>query len=378
MDPNTQGTIGKKWYTSAILVPFLIVAAIFVYFLVTQMDTDSEADVEKTQSSTSGLELALNMTHFIESTLTPENVFTLRYTCSLTPNGMCVPEGTDSSSNEGNGPVPHSGYAILSFYNTGNKTNNPEMAERSRILTDTMVDRCKDDTLYCEWNFFPLYRFAIDTGDAKYKNAMLSITDTLLKDYTYDEYISNNIPSKLNMIYEVSGDEKFKDKLVEIAEETLATPLENRNDNDFVYLSDSGYAVREGSIQTVWGIYIPAYLATKNAAYRDAARDYFLNAELAEKAQYTSVAGVTALVKGVEALTAMETIDPQYAPFYKDEAHKIMQYLIQQFVDTPENEKATADYGVIVGTEKLVNMTGWVASTLANEMPEEIFTYSRY
>ena len=351
----------------AIIIPFLIVGTVVGILIINQLTSNESGSSDATIEipTQKGLVLAEQIIASVHATIPLNGNMPLYYECALTPNGECTETLVDAPQRESS--------VIMALHEIGTRLGNTTYTTTARRLVDASLILCeKGELSHCEWQFLAFDAFYAITGDERYKKAMLKTDEILLADYSYEELVDRTIPARIYRLYDVTGDKKYLDRLVTIADETLRVPLDERTNNAFIYFSGD-YQVRERSLQTIWAIYVPAYEATGDEKYLRAAQEFFAEANVGERARYRSIGGVAAMLLGSDALFTLAKLDPENAAFYRSEATGLLSDVLQASTDTAENEKATGDYMVIVEKTKYVNLTGFLALQLATYTPDQLY-----
>ena len=256
---------------------------------------------------------------------------------------------------------PHMGYATMSLDHVGRAMNDDRLVNKAKKLIDQSVENCEKDARYCEWNFFPLHYYAKTTGDARYRASMLKVADTIMGDRPMRELVGNNLPVKLWLLYDVTKDETYRERLTELADEQLAVYPRDRQNDDIVYSYEGG-DVRAYDIPIIWSLYLPAYKATGDAKYLKPTTDFFDATRLEDNVdKFWSISATGDLVKAIEALLDIAEADSARHDAYRAKAQTIVDILLKERWDTPENVLVNGDNGLLVSpTEKATNIQGWL------------------
>ncbi|HEY4487865.1 MAG TPA: hypothetical protein VI483_03835, partial [Candidatus Paceibacterota bacterium] len=232
---------------------------------------------------------------------------------------------------------------------------------------------CQDDSRFCEWNFFPLHLYYKATGDQKYKDAMMKVVGSVMKERPLKELIDNNIPVKWWRLYDATGDELYKDHLIAIADKELSTRTAQKNLGKTVYTTDGGYEVKSYDMPIIWALYVPAYLASKDERYLRFIQDFYKAAEIEKNTNYFWGATDTGnLIKGLEAMLMVAPEDPENAEMYRTKVKTALEALMKDRWDTPENKKFNGDYGFLVSpTAKATNIQGWIIALFMTLQDEQ-------
>ena len=384
MDPNYGNNSNeitkshRSWLWIAIVIPFLVVGIVVGILITTQIrsakiDADMQTQIREVPTA-SGTALSEKIaTSFIVPAQREDGSFVLTYDCNnTTANEPCIPQESQ------NFPQWES-MAIIALQLVGESTNNQTLVERAQKSLERSLNLCLsgEDERYCSWQLFAFHEYFMRTQDERYVRAMELAQERLLADYPYATLVDNNIPITLQLLYEATGKEVYKDRLVTHADATLATPLHERKENNFIYFS-ADYPVRERSLQTIWAVYVPAYEATGDRKYLEAAREFFLQANIGQRARYLSIGGIAALLKGADALFTLAELDPEHASFYNQEGTAILANVIRDSLDSTENRKVNGDYALITSSNtKTTNLSAFLAILLQKHAPEHMFELLR-
>ena len=304
------------------------------------------------------LQIAADAARFVDASLNEKTgTYDLFFTCSSDKETCNVL--TDPSR------PPHMGYAIMSLDHVGRATGDARLVNKAKLLIDQAVEKCGADQRYCEWNFFPLHYYAKTTGEGRYREAMLKISDKIMAERPVRELLDNNLGIKLWLLYDVTKDEKYRERLTRLADEQLETyPVERLND-PLVYEDDGGN-VYLYDLPIMWALYVPAYNATKDAKYLEPVTEFFDSARLEKHLwSFWNVSATGNLVKGIETLLDISDADPARRDAYRAKARILADSLMRERWDTPERPLVNGDYGLLVSpTEKATNVQGWLIHSL--------------
>ncbi len=323
-----------------------------------------QKEAPRVELSYTGEELAKKIESFLAKAQKEDGSFNLFYVCSALLEEGCLPEQVES-------PL-HAGQIILAFYDLFLATGDTAYKEKADLGMKFVMEKCPEDPLMCEWNFFPLYVYYKDTQDPQYLEGMLSVSEKFLADKPFfNDFVDGNTGVKLAMLYDVTGDVKYRDRLDRAAEQALnLDQVLAENGNKLVYTVDD-FAVRTRAVQTVWATLIPAYKATGKQEYLQASQDFFDKADTLSNldAYDGGFAGTFALVVAVDTLTEISELSGGVNS-YLQEARSIAQKLIDEQLDTAETPKFTGDYGFLFvklednSNAKGTLLTGWLVRLL--------------
>lgn len=315
-----------------------------------------------------GLEIAKKTAQFIDTTIKEDGSFQLYYRCNATPQPICTPK-------EQEGPQ-HSGYIILFYNDLFEKTKEPSYKTKADKAMELFLGKCAQSSDYCQSNFFPLFAYYKTTGDKRYLDGMLRVSDTFLEDKPLTDYVGTNAGIKLANLYEATEEKKYLDKLTKIADEILAGKLDSDQSNQIIYYEEQ-VPIRFWLFHSIWSVYLPAYTSTKNPLYLQAAQDAFAKANIPAHYDYFKPQARSSfeLVFAIESLTSLAQLTGQET--YKSQAKILAQKLLIDLWDSPENKKYTGDYGFLSqfssdkDSKETLN-TAWIAR-LFLKMDEEEF-----
>lgn len=309
----------------------------------------------------SGLEVAEKTASFLSKTFLPDGRMLGGFKCDPSEVEKCTPYEVS--------PVqPHVGQAIYSFFNLAEVTGNQWYREKSDKAINSVLDRCDKDKKICEWNYFPLAHYYEKTKEEKYlTRGMLPPSEQFLTMPTYDAIIGN-VGHKLASLYNATGDIRFKNRLIEIADEEIA---KGNSTDPFV------------SMSAVWSVYLPLYKITNNLKYLIAAEDFFDTHEIMRETNFEPFKnlGITQVsLKGVDGLLGLAEISKKKEA-YRAQAHTVLQEAIYKLWDTPEALKFDGDYGFLdtplpddLSTISEANDNRPHKSTLLNGWMTKLFT----
>lgn len=304
-------------------------------------------------SRVSANEVATMTAKFVDSALDEKTgTFNLFFECDR-GNGTCAPINNDEP--------PHMGYSIMSLKLVGEETGNTAYITKADTILKTALERCETDTKYCEWNFFPLFHYYKETGDPLYRDAMVKLGDLLLAERSFGDLVSQNIPVKWWRLYDITKEEKYKDRLLIMADKVLENPISDLTKTKEVYTT-GGFSVDNMVTQTIWAVVVPAYRVSNDEKYLAFAETYFDKAKIEDNADkfLVSQTGAAALIKGLEAILDISSLDASQSSTYMARAKKISEFILQKGWDTPNRKLANGDYGILVSpTRKATNLQGW-------------------
>lgn len=354
----TKWTMLNRW----LIAVFGIIVLLAALYMFTARDTSQDL----MGKDATGLSIATDAVRFVDSAL-DENTgyFHLTYECS-SESAACTPVDDPDKP-------PHSGYAILSLKRVGGASGNEAMAAKADTVLDKAIERCQSDSRFCEWNFFPLHIYYKETGDQKYKDAMMKVVESVMKERPLKELIDNNIPVKWWRLYDATGEERYKKHLLDIADKELAERTAQKTLGKTVYTTKGNYEVRSYDMPVIWALYVPAYLASKDERYLRFIQDFYEAADIENNTNYFWGATDTGnLIKGLEAMLMIADEDASRADMYRTKVRVALEALMKDRWDTPDNKKFNGDYGFLVSpTGKATNIQGWIIALFMSLKDEE-------
>jgi len=304
-------------------------------------------------------QVAVDMVGFVDKALNEKSgIFHLFFSCNENQKN-CVPFSPDST--------PHMGYAIISLKKVGEIIGNDGYTKKADAILHTAIERCEtEDTIYCEWNFFPLYEYYLATGDTVYKNSMTKLGEVLLEESTFKKMVEDNVPVKWWRLYEITNDEAYKIRLIALADEVLNKPIEDLTATTDLYTAN-GFKVDDMTIKTIWAVVIPAYKVSQDERYLSYAKDFFSQAsvEHAVPEILAHQGGMGTAVKALESMIWISDLDPSISLDYRTKATKLAESVINESWDSPKRPIINGDYGLLSGSMiKATNIQGWFIVSL--------------
>jgi len=345
---------------------FLALLAVFSLVLIYVLyDFFAGKDERKPLLELSGVEIAQRTAQFLDMSSKPNGMFVIRY--------QCDPESREEKKCR-EAPIeepPHTGQIILAYYELTKRTGDNTYKEKADKALEVSIKLCHElDKNYCEWNFFPLYRYYKDTGDKKYLDAMLAVSGRFLDDKVpLKDAVGGNYGNKLAMLYEVTSERKYIDRLRHVADEVLNRGIESTDQKKPLY-EDNGFIVKVGSFQAVWSVYLPAYSATKDEKYLIAAKDFYDKANLkVHLRELRRRLDIQNFAKIIDSLLILAEMENNQNSRYRDDALALMRSVVLHLWDSEEEVKFDGDYGFLSNFKKGENtkatlMSGWVAQEL--------------
>ena len=232
---------------------------------------------------------------------------------------------------------PHLGQAIYSYALLAKATGDQTFKGKADRAINYVLDGCDTDVRMCEWNFFPLAQYYQETKEDKYlTRGMLRPAEGFLMAHP-QALINTNAGHKLASLYQATGDERFKNKLLELAESELKPESASNIPEAYSY-----------AIQVVWSIYIPAYNITQDPKYLTAAKSFFERFDVVQNIdKFKTIQTASIGVKAADALIALSGLDNEKKVAYRSQAHVVLQNILDNQWDTPERKIFNGDYGLI-------------------------------
>lgn len=348
-----------------IIVLTLSIAVLLILFVYQKSDTLNDDLVENV--TVTGTSVASNVAKFIENAQKTDGGFVSRYQC----------EGSECIELANNVDVPPTGYSITGLLMGAILSNNPEMRSNSDIAIDNVLRKCENDLRVCERNFYALQTYYEITGDNKYKEAIINtgeyIMDTM-ESNTTESLLYKNTYKKLEYLYKLTDDEAYKETVLSTTNEWLSEWPSNVEGQ--VIYENSGYPVMYHMPITVNGLFLPAYRLSGDKKYLNAATNFFDQASIAENLnELWWEGGMIFMLNSVEGLMALDlVISEDIIGTYGSEARIIIGEIIGWQYDSPDRPLYNSDHGIrtgILDTEPLpgvnyknVNLNGWFITAL--------------
>ncbi len=363
MNPDSNSTSNRIPIIVGILVVVVLIVASYVLFT---FQSRVPANQVAFQSRVPANQVATMTVRFVDSALDEKTgTFNLFFACDK-EKGTCEP------SNDENLP-PHMGYAIMSLKRVGEETGNTAYVAKADAIIKITLERCETDIKHCEWNFFPIHDYYKSTGDSLYRDAMVKLGDSLLAKRPIGELINNNVPIKWERLYDVTQEKKYKNQLLALADEIMEKPIAGAKE---IY-TIGDFSVDDMLAQAMWAVVVPAYRVSKDPKYLVFAEDFFDKARIEDNVDkfLRFSAGISVLLKGLESILDISSLDTSRTSEYRDKAKKISGAFLQERWDTPERTLVNGDYGVIIHSttnSKTTNLQGWLTVLLLQLGEEKI------
>lgn len=292
------------------------------------------------ESKITGLEVAFKTSSFLDKTFRSDGSWVSGYSCDKSLLDQCILSTAEQT---------HTGQGILAYYFLAQAASNQAFKEKADSAINYVIERCNLDGRVCEWNYFPLAQYYQDTKDQKYLTRGLLIPAEAFLTRTDEGTVLGNLGMKLATLYGVTGDIRFRDRLLEVADLELKRRLGDQPHYD---------------TQVVWSVYLPAYRITGDRKYLVAAEEFFDGLDLPNNLILLKN-DATSVIKAIEVLLDLDGLSLKKG-IYKSQAKTVLQELLLQLWDTPKNTKFNGDYGFInnmTGNEKSdkpMLFNGWI------------------
>lgn len=296
----------------------------------------------------SGLEIAQRTAKFLDSTIKPDDTFHLLYNCHVESKDCALATNAEQVRN---------GQVILAYKDLFQETQDQSYKQKADKAMDSILKACQENDDYCIWNFFALYEYYKETNDQRYKSAMLKVADKGLEPgKPLISYLNLNAGNKIAILYDITGDKKYKEQLEKMAQDTLSGALDNATDNPVILKmsTDSGeFPIRKKSLHIMWDFYLPAYKVSGNSVYLQPIKEFFDNVHTPTQVSILFQAVTNSDLDEIAelALALSEDFTDGSIPTddiekYRLRARTILESLLV-FWDTPEHTLYTGDYGFL-------------------------------
>ena len=376
--PGVKLPGGNPIGISAIVL--IVVIIVGGYFLLQSSDVDltPQQDVETESTTLTGLHVAARIIGFLDQEAYLGGGKLLRgFNCSISIRDGCEEAHNEESILYGN--------VSLGFLRYAEATGEQTYRDRSQAVVDDLLNRCEEDLDSCLANFTAFYEYYTDTGEDKYLDAMERAAPLLLRDetYTLQDRLIGDFGTKLWMMYDVTDDEVYRDKLVGYANTGLLGII--NNNTPVLYTTAAGYDVNRPGPAVARTLYIPAYRATGNESYLRAAQDFFSQAELhrhiSDEEPYLNSSNALSAAEGLFELAELVPT-ASVAATYRQHARSIVEDLLQDRGDFEENIKYNGDGGFLSDhtnvdpNEKRTVTNGWLLEMVL-KLPDANFTLTK-
>lgn len=303
-----------------------------------------------------GLEVALKISTFLDKTLQPDGGMVAGFECDSTTH-ECSPIAVKNDKSNLTLDQTIYGYYVLAKI-SGDDTYQTN-ADRA---LDLVLDKCQKTVQVCAWNFLPLARYYFGTKEDRYLQGMLRPAEEFLV-MSNAEIIKQKVGHKLSSLYQATGEERYKKRLLEIADDELLSWPRGQEGVMATY-----------SIQVIWSIFLPAYDITHDQKYLSASEQFFDSFNLIK---YFERGGhIEAVMKGADALLSLSKAS-SHGAIYRTQAHAVLQEILNKSWDSPQNPQINGDYGFLstastdknTKTKMTIN-SGWLMrlfGTMADE-----------
>lgn len=308
-NPNSSSPNFLKW-TLLVLLAVAIIA--FGLFFLGNI---------KVKKQLTGFEVASKTSLFLDKTLQSDGSFLSGFICDDSLPDKCARVADVAE---------HSGQAILAYYFLGKTTGNLAFKEKADRAMSFALEKCKSDPRFCELNYFALMQYYRDTREDRYlSEGMLPVAPRFLT-LSDEEVVLEQVGTKFAGLFDVTGETRYKDRLLQVADSELLRGEENAGRADY-------------NMQLIWSVYLPAYRLTNDSKYLDAIEIFFNNLDATQFAQPYSMSKAASVWLDLWEATGNK--------IYKAKAHDIMQKMLTELWDSPYHPMFTADYGFIDTSE---------------------------
>lgn len=307
-----------------------------------------------------GFQIAKQTALFLDTTLKEDGDVEEVYECKVGEN-LCTK--TDRFRD----PTVK-GYVAKAYYELFQVTGEKSYEKKAKRVANFILKACSKNKAECFRNTPPLYYLYNQTKDPRYRDAILKVADDMYNYYPDMGYVIDwtNRGERLAILYELTGDKKYKDRLETIAQDLLAHGYNNPDPENTIFYQEGDLVIKTYSIQIIWDNYLQAYRVSKNPIYLQAAKDFFRKANI--EAHFSDFFMNTNLqdlnfISGL--LVLRDAIDdPKEKEIFSNYAHRLAQrsYVIRS--DTPQNQKFTGDYGFLHFTDPANNIKVTIQSAL--------------
>lgn len=323
-----------------ILILLLCFAAALIYFKLLpnrELKPTPTGTTNQQMKTLSGLEVAQKTAGFLDKTVKPDGSFQLSFDCGYIPQPNCTPK--DKST------LPFVGEAILAYLDLYKKTGDNSYKQKADRATDYYFRRCEQSSDACLWAGFAFLPYFKDSGQERYKNAIVSSFEKGIEPgKPLMTYLNLTAGHRLAILYELTQDKKYADQLDNIAKEVLAGKLNSEKGNEII----ANTSLRKQDVKILWDIYLPAYKVTKNDNYLYGAQDLLKKMNLSDNFdQVFRNYNLLSTLRIMEALLDVSEISKSDGAEYKKDAYEAGQKLVLLQWDTPENKKYNGDYGFL-------------------------------
>ena len=312
---------------------FITIIAVILFFTRSQTKpqtlTPSPSPITMT-----GLQIAEKTAQFLTKAQDADGRFALRYQCFLDRKDCLVsPTITPSSQ------------IIVALNNLSKQTGSNLYKQAADKAIEAYLIECQQDAKTCGRNHAGFRDYFKETQDPKFKEALLKISpDLMAKRSLFDRLASSDV-NRLASLYEVTGDQKYLELIVEITDQLMAGGADSDPRNTILY-TDSGFPVRLHDLMALDFTFLPAYRVTQDPKYLEYVKTYLTKAKLAQNiGSFKESNNLSELIYGMDAALQVGSADNFQA---------VAQTLINDLWDNPNNVKYNGDFGFLqyYGEEK--------------------------
>ena len=334
---------------------------------------------EQEQRTIGTADVVLHLARFVQTSLREDGMFIERYRC----------EGAECTEVPGIQTSPF-GYAIRGLLSAADTTGDTSFIVSADKAVERILRLCKNDARVCERNFFALSDYWERTQDPRYLEAIRSASPLIVetaRNAPIETSAQTHALEKVEILYKLSGDEKFRTLLANVANKALEKWPDDIQGT--VAYEANGYAIKPNMALYAGGIFVPAFRVTGDTRYLDKATEFYRAARIEEHLPEFSWEGGFAVVlqalEGLIALSGADTVPPLDRQSFAASARVITGRIVGWQFDAPErrlfdggNNLVTGvlDANELPGTNyKSMNLNGWFLSLLSNEIfANESFT----
>lgn len=340
------------------------------------------------QATSTKDEVIESLTKFINSSMNEDGNFVSRYRCVYQ---TCLPQVEIER---------YAGYpieALLTAEVMGDE--GVDYKDRAKLAMDSVLASCEKDAQVCSDNLSILYKYYQDTENVSYKNSILTVAtedyvEGSLATQSSAQLIDDNYFKKLEIFYNVTGDDKYKKIIVNAADEVLES-WPYGLDGATMYVAEI-YPVTFDMPLVINGLLLPACRLTGNRDYCSPAEEFYLKAALSDNLNAFASqgeVGTIALLNAVESLIILNSMNEtsvDLKPIFASEATLLMNRILGWYYDSPERVVFNGDGGVLTGfvrgvpdpngvNYKRVSIDGWIAVLLHDPVFEglDVQLYTR-
>lgn len=341
-----------------------------------------------TQTTSTRDEVIVSLIDFINSSMNEDGNFVSRYRCEFQ---TCLPQVEIEK---------YASYPIEALLTTeviGDE--EVDYKDRANLAMDSVLASCEKDVQVCSDNLSILYKHYQDTENVSYKNSIISVAtedyvEGRLATQSTAQLIDDNYFKKLEIFYNVTGDDRYRQIIVNAADKILESWPSGLGGAP-MYVAEI-YPVTFDVPLVINGLLLPACRLTGNRDYCSPAEEFYLKAALSDNVNAFASqgeVGTIALLNAVESLTILNSMNEtsvDLKPIFASEAVLLMNRILGWYYDSPERAVFNGDGGVLTGfvrgipdpngvNYKRVSINGWIAVLLQDPVFEglDVQLYTR-